>query len=228
MEQNFQAVMRLSDSRSTKSEYLFRYACVGTGIDQFLLNTVESSGRTSLGNIWVFDPNSMDPEIRDRSLEDCSWFKRETGRELTQFLAIGTPVLLSNVETPVKYFLTGYRASTYLGKDGRLHISQHPELLAEDQRKSKEYKELRKEMSLAGLDKAQRAETMQASFKELFLEKMRAMQKVNTPKVDLSEIDFSAVNFGSVPVLPPANKQDVQADFSTPADATPPTGDAKS
>lgn len=232
MEQNFQAVMRLSDSRSIKSEYLFRYACVGAGLTEFLLNTVESSGRTSLGNIWVFDPNSMDPEIRDRSLEDCAWFKRETGRELTQFLAIGTPVLLSNVETPVHYFLTGYKAGTYLGNDGRLRVSQHPELVAEDQRKSKEYKEMRKEMSLAGLDKDKQAETISASFQQLYLEKMRAMVKVNTPKVNLSEIDFSAVNFGSVPVLntPPANEQeDVQADFSTPADdVTPPKKGAKS
>lgn len=226
MEKNFQAVMRLSDSRSTKSDYLFRYACVGAGLDDFLSTTVESAGRTSLGNIWVFDPNSMDPEIRDRSLEDCAWFKRETGRELTQFLAIGTPVLISNVETPVKEFLLGYKAGTYLGTDGRLRISQHPDLVAEDQRKTKEYKEMRKEMSLAGLDKNKQDETVSASFQQILLEKMRAMAKVNTPKVDLSEIDFSAVNFGSVPVLPPADeKQDVQADFSNADDVTPPTGD---
>jgi hypothetical protein len=221
--ENFQAVMRLSDSRSTKSDYKNRYACLGPGITEFLENTTTSAGRTTLGNIWVFDINSTDPEIRDRSLEDCAWFKRVTsGQDLTQFLAPGTPVLLSNVETPVHLFLgTGYKASLYEGTDGRLRVSQHPDLVAEDRDRAQIYRDERKEMSLAGLDKTAQVQIIGASFQQRLLEKMRAMEKTNTPKVNLSEIDFSKINFGAVPVVtPPQDKTEDQPapDFSNPAD----------
>lgn len=222
--ENFQAVMRLSDSRSTKSDYKNRYACLGPGIIEFLENTTTSAGRTTLGNIWVFDINSTDPEIRDRSLEDCAWFKRETlGKDLTQFLPTGTPVLLSNVETPAEKFVNGYRASLYQGTDGRPRVSQHPDLVAEDQERAKLYRAEKKEMSLAGLDKTAQVQILGASFQQRLLEKMRAMEKTNTPKVDLSEIDFSKINFGAVPVVnQPQDKTEDQPapDFSNPADGS--------
>lgn len=233
MEQNFQAVMRLEDRRSTNgSSLICRYACIGAGLTDFLFNTLDAPAKTRLGNIWVFDPNSMDPQIRERSLADCAWFKRETGRELTQFLAAGTPIVLTSTDTPVHYFLTGYKADLTVDETGRAYLTQHPDIVSRDVEMQSLFREQRRTMQLAGLNRDSQNTAIADSFKSVLTDELKAMRTVKTPKVNLSEIDFSAVNFGSVPVLntPPAEEQkDVQADFSTPADdVTPPKKGAKS
>jgi len=223
MEQNFQAVMRLEDRRSTNgSSLICRYACIGAGLTELLLNTLEAGAKTRLGNIWVFDPNSTDPQIRERSLADCAWFKRETGADLTQYLPAGTPIVLTSTDTPVHYFLTGYKADMSIDESGRTYLSQHPDLVSRDTEMQAIFREQRKTMRLAGLDREKADIAIANSFMSVLTDEIKAMRSVKTPKVNLSELDFSKIDFGAVPVTPPADKQEDLnlPDFSTPADDT--------
>lgn len=222
--ENFQAVMRLEDRRSTNGSSLKnRYACIGAGLSDELFNTLDAGGKTRLGNIWCFDINSIDPQIRERSLADCAWFKRQTGRELTDFLPAGTPIVLSSTETPVHYFLTGYKADLTLDETGRAYLSQHPDLVAKDAEMQSLFLEQRKTMRLAGLNRESQDNAIADSFKSVLTDELKALRKTNTPKVDLSEIDFSKINFGAVPVvIQPQDKTEDQPapDFSNPADGS--------
>ena len=223
--ENFQAVMRLTDRRSTNgSAYIFRYALIGNNVADYLSITLSAKSKTKCGKIWQFDPQSSDPEIREKSLEDVAWFKRETGQDLTRYLPVGTPVILSRTETPVKLFLTGYRADvTFDPESGLAFVSQHPDLVAEQVKLQTQFRETRDTMRLAGLSRETQDATIAQSFSAVLTEEIKNLRSIKTPTVNLSELDFSKINFGAVPDLTPPvetpKEQDITPDFSTPADS---------
>ena len=224
METKFQAVMRLADRRSTNgSAFIFRYALIGNNAADYLSNTLDARSKTKLGNIWQFDPQSADPEIRDRSMADIAWFKAETGQDLTRFLPAGTPIILSTTETPVHYFLTGYKADvTFDAESGRAYVSQHPDVAARQIQMQTHFRETRETMRLAGLSREAQNATIAQSFSSVLTDEIKNLRSIKTPTVNLSELDFSKINFGAVPDLtPPASEpaQDIEPDFSTPADS---------
>ena len=226
METKFQAVMRLSDVDSINSDYIFRYALIGNNVADSLSLHLDAKSKTPLGNIWCFDPQSADPDIRRKSQEDIDWFKRETGQDLTRYLPVGAPIVLSSVEVPVLNFLQGKRvdATLYTDRNGANLIQ-----IKRDAETAKRFKDLRAEaraerleLRAAGFSAEDAKEIRKESYKEVLIERLRAKTAISTPTVNLSELDFSKINFGAVPDLtPPASEptaQDISADFSTPAD----------
>ena len=226
METKFQAVMRLSDVDSINSDYIFRYALIGNNVADSLSLHLDARSKTPLGNIWCFDPQSSDPDIRRKSQEDIDWFKRETGQDLTRYLPVGTPIVLSSVDVPVLHFLQGKRvdATLYTDRNGANLIQ-----IKRDAETAKHFKDLRAdaraerlELRAAGFSAEDAKEIRKESYKEILIERLRAKTAISTPTVNLSELDFSKINFGAVPDLtPPASEpaQDIKPDFSTPADS---------
>jgi hypothetical protein len=226
METKFQAVMRLSDAQSMNSDYINRYALIGNNVADAIEMHLDAKSKTPLGKIWCFDPQSSDPDIRRKSQDDIEWFKAETGQDLTRYLPVGTPIVLSSVDVPVHYFLTGKRvdASLYTDKNGvnRIHIERDADTAKRFKDLRAEARAERLELRAAGFSAEDAKEIRKESYKEVLIERLRAKTAISTPTVNLSELDFSKINFGAVPDLtPPASEptaQDISADFSTPAD----------
>lgn len=225
--ENFQAVMRLSDAESLKSDYIFRYAIIGNNVAASVELHLDAASKTPLGNIWCFDPQSSDPDIRRKSLEDIDWFKATTGQDLTRYLPVGTPIVLSSVEVPVGNFLQGKRVKASLYTDrqnrNRVHIERDAETAEQFKKLRADARAEKLELLAAGFSAADAQEIRKETYKEVLAERLRKRQQISTPTVNLSELDFSKINFGAVPDLtPPASEpaaQDITPDFSTPADS---------
>jgi hypothetical protein len=229
---NITAVLQLGDVRTadTTATFINRYAilCDAPALDFLNANVTR---RTKAGNLWHFDPNSADTDIRDRSITDIECFRIATGKDLTLYLPVGTLVIVSTIEIPLKYFLQGYQAPVTPKFDDRGELMFYPKQNPTQQgildAQAKETREFHQAMRAAGLKKEERTTVMVNAFAD---QAKAHIAKLSTRvTVDLTQIDLSAlptVTPVTTPVVPASEPLDAP-DFGNSADEslTPPTGD---
>jgi len=230
---NIKAVLQLGDVRTADntSTFINRYAvlCDAPAVDFLTANTTRL---TKAGNYWHFDPNSSDQEIRDRSATDVEVFRQKTGKDLTLYLPVGTRVIVSTVDIPLKYFLEGYQANVKadIDKTGELRFypAQNPTEQGILDAAAAETRELHKAMRAAGLKQEERTTVMVNAFADRA--KAHVAKLSTRVVVDLTQIDLSALPT-LTPIATPAPAEASKVldapDFSSSADEslTPPTGD---
>jgi hypothetical protein len=230
---NITAVLQLGSVRTADatSTFINRYAilCDAPAVDFLTANVTR---RTKAGNLWHFDPNSADAEIRDRSATDVEYFRQTTGKDLNLYLPVGTLIIVSTVNIPQQYFLQGYRASvnTKIDDKGGLmfYPAQHPAEQARIAARDAETRELHETMRASGLKTAeQRANVLTTAFVDIA--KAHIAKLSTRVTVDLTQIDLSAlptVTPVTTPVVPASEPLEAP-DFGNSADEslTPPTGD---
>jgi hypothetical protein len=116
------AILRLpnADNKTAKSSNIYRYAVkCDTPAERALLDTALDKVRTVNGNLWVFDPTSLDPQIQDRTRRDIA---------AGCILPKGTITILSNLQIPHERFQDWSSACTILQTDNGYSISleEHP------------------------------------------------------------------------------------------------------
>jgi hypothetical protein len=117
------AYLRLpnADNKTAKSSNIYRYAVkCDTQAERIMLETALDKVRTVDGNLWVFDPTSLDQQIRNRTERDIS---------LGCVLPKGTITILSNLAIPYTRFKDWASACTILQTDSGYSISleEHPD-----------------------------------------------------------------------------------------------------
>ena len=229
---NITAVLQLGSVRTADatSNFINRYAVLcDAAAEDFL--TANVTRRTKAGNIWHFDPNSSDPEIRDRSITDVEYFRQTTGKDLTLYLPVGTRVIVSTVDVPQKYFLAGYKANVTYKVDDKggliFYPAQNPSEQGRIDAEAASTRDLHKAMRAAGLKKEERTTVLVNAFAD---QAKAHVAKLSTRVVvDLTQIDLSALPTVTPVQTPPApeSKALEAPDFSSPSDEslTPPTGD---
>lgn len=230
---NITAVLQLGSVRTADatSTFINRYAilCDAPAVDFLTANVTR---RTKAGNLWHFDPNSADAEIRDRSATDVEYFRQTTGKDLNLYLPVGTLIIVSTIDIPQQYFLQGYKASVNTKIDERgglmFYPAQHPVEQARIDAEATRTRELHKSMRAAGLKKEERTTVLVTAFADQAKAYIATLSTRVT--VDLTQIDLSALPTLTPTVTPaPAAESKVldAPDFSSSADEslTPPTGD---
>lgn len=230
---NITAVLQLGSVRTADatSNFINRYAvlCDAAAVDFLTANTTRL---TKAGNVWHFDPNSSDSEIRDRSITDVEYFRQTTGKDLTLYLPVGTRVIVSTVDIPQHYFLQGYKAAVNAKVDERgglmFYPAQHPAEQARIDAEAARTRDLHKAMRAAGLKKEERTTVLVNAFADQAKAHIATLSTRVT--VDLTQIDLSALPT-LAPIATPAPAAESKVldapDFSSSADEslTPPTGD---
>jgi len=116
------AILRLpnADNKTAKSSNIYRYAVkCDTPAERALLEMALDKVRTLNGNLWVFDPQSLDPQIQDRTRRDIA---------AGCILPKGTVTILSNLQIPHERFQDWSSACTILQTENGYSITleEHP------------------------------------------------------------------------------------------------------
>ena len=202
------AILRLpnADNKTAKSSNIFRYAVkCDTPAERQMLDTALDKVRTVNGNLWVFDPTSLDPQIQDRTRRDIA---------AGCILPKGTITILSNLQIPHERFQDWSSACTILQTDNGYSISLEEHPIDAEQRIALQdtILAIRERAAVAGLtadDIAGRIGDM--LFADLAVPKLVVKKRAFVPV----KIDFSATPFQAET---PAGEETLN--FSTPADET--------
>lgn len=202
------AYLRLpnADNKSAKSSNIYRYAVkCDTPAERLLLETALDKVRTVDGNLWVFDPTSLDQMIRNRTERDIA---------LGCILPKGTITILSNLAIPYTRFQDWESKCTILQTDSGYSIS------LEEHKDDADARIALQDMSLAVKERGAIIGLSEAAVEKYLLEK--AFGDFKMPEIVVKKrtfvpvkIDFSATPFQAET---PATEETLT--FGTPADET--------
>jgi len=202
------AYLRLpnADNKTAKSSNIFRYAVkCDTQAERQLLETALDKVRTVNGNLWVFDPTSLDPQIRNRTERDIS---------LGCVLPKGTITILSNLQIPHLRFQDWSSACTILQTDSGYSISLEEHPIDADARIALQdtILAIRERGATAGRDQ----ESINARIDDLLY------AGIEVPKLVVKKRTFVPVNidFSATPFQAETPATEETLTFGTPADET--------
>lgn len=202
------AILRLpnADNKTAKSSNIYRYAVkYDTPAEKLLLETALDKVRTVNGNLWVFDPTSLDPQIQDRTRRDIA---------AGCILPKGTITILSNLAIPHERFQDWASVCTILQTENGYSISleEHPIDAEKRAHLQDTILAIRERGATAGLDQDRiNARIDDLLFADISVPKLEVKKRTFVPV----KIDFTATPFQAEP---PATEEPLT--FGTPADET--------
>lgn len=202
------AILRLpnADNKTAKSSNIYRYAVkCDTPAERQMLDTALDKVRTANGNLWVFDPTSLDPQIQDRTRRDIA---------AGCILPKGTITILSNLQIPHERFQDWASTCTILQTDSGYSISLEEHPIDAEQRTAMQdtILAMRERGAIGGLSQDDiNARIGDLLFADIPMPKLVVKKRTFVPV----KIDFSATPFQAEE---PAAEEPLN--FSTPADET--------
>jgi hypothetical protein len=204
------AILRLpnADNKTAKSSNIYRYAVkCDTPAERALLDTALDKVRTVNGNLWVFDPTSLDPQIQDRTRRDIA---------AGCILPKGTITILSNLQIPHERFQDWSSACTILQTDSGYSISLEEHPIDAEQRAAMQdtILAMRERGAVGGLSQDDiNARIGDLLFADIAVPKLVVKKRTFVPMT----IDFSATPFTDSAPETPESETPI---FGTPAEDT--------
>ncbi len=202
------AILRLpnADNKTAKSSNIYRYAVkCDTPAERQMLDTALDKVRTANGNLWVFDPTSLDPQIQDRTRRDIA---------AGCILPKGTITILSNLQIPHERFQDWASTCTILQTDSGYSISLEEHPIDAEQRTAMQdtILAMRERGAIGGLSQDDiNARIGDLLFADIPMPKLVVKKRTFVPvKIDFSATPFQAEETAAEEPL----------NFSTPADET--------